>query len=212
MASFSDKMKDFSETANGRIVMVAVPVAVLAIVLVLVALSFLRSGGSSEIEQTTVKDTKTAPAPAKDSSTTAAEEPAEEIETHEATETTEAYVNEDFEIYETRDPFKEVDASATADMGSILGVSDPGSNPGTSTVSATGTVAPAPALSLDSIEQDDAGALYANTSYGSTAYIVREGERVGETSFQLSVLTADDATFLYGDDTLVLTVGQSVTK
>lgn len=214
MASLSEQLKDFRETPTGRVAIVAVPVVILALIIAFIAMSVL-SGGSTDVETTAV-ETTASPANEPESSSEAAvdvsaaadsgDETTEMTTIPETTDTT-GYINESLDIYETRDPFRPVDASETLTGLPITPFNgDPigGGDQGGTTVTEV--------LTLESIEEDADGTLYANVTYGSSPYLVTVGDRVGSSPYQVSAVTADSATFLYGDDQVVLTVGGSVDK
>ncbi len=169
MASFNEQIKDFAETPAGRVAIVAVPVVILALVIAFVALTMLRGGDTPEVETTALETTDTAAggktddgapdASAETTDTLASDEATDTIDISETTETT-TFVNENFEIYETRDPFRPIDASETVSGLDILPIDNGGTpDPGTGTTEL---------LTLKSIEEDMDGTGYANGTYGSS--------------------------------------------
>jgi hypothetical protein len=193
LASLDEKIKAYGQTPGGKAVMIAVPVAILAAVLLFAVLTLLQSG-EEPIEVTTPGE----------GAPPAAESPAP-TETPKASRgETQPAINQDYEVYETRDPFKPAESTASASPEARRTNSSP--------------VAPAPGsqpqtqvLSLQSTEDQD-GVWYANVKLGSATHTVRAGDRVGDSSFQVVAVSSDSATFLYGDDRLTLTVGQEVNK
>ncbi|MDP1809057.1 MAG: hypothetical protein Q8L35_05930 [Actinomycetota bacterium] len=201
MASFNDRIKEYGSTPTGKIVVIAAPVAVLVLIVAVVALTMLGSG-SSDVQQ--AGDLK--PLGSTAASGTDAAAPAEST-SPQTLETSEPPVNQDYEVFETRDPFKRPDATETQ--------SSPVTASPTS-ASATGTATPAAGqqssvLSLKSVSSQN-GVLYANVDYGANSYVVRAGERVGASPYQITSVSSENATFLYGDDSLTLRVGEDVQK
>ncbi len=209
MASFNEQIKDFAETPTGRVAIVAVPAVVLALVIAFVALTMLRGGDTQDtpdVETTAVETT------APDTASDGAAQTTDTITSNEATETTDisettettTYINENLEIYETRDPFRPFDASETVSGLDILPIdSSETPDPGTGTTEL---------LTLKSIEEDMDGTSYANVTYGSSPYLVTDGDRVGSSPYQVVSVGTDSATFLFGDDQVVLSIGESVDK
>ncbi len=213
MASFNEQIKDFAETPTGRVVIVAVPVVVLALVIAFVAFTMLRGGETPQVETTAVETTDAAvgektddgigDGAAQTTDTIASDDATETIDISETTETT-TYVNKNLEIYETRDPFRPIDASETVSGLEILPIdSGQTSDPGTGTTEL---------LTLKSIEEDMDGTRYANVTYGSSPYLVTDGDRVGSSPYEVVSVGTDSATFLFGDDQVVLSIGESVDK
>lgn len=200
MASFSDKVKEYSATPSGKIVVIAVPVAVLVLIVAVVALTVLGSGGPAVDESGGVK-----PVDSTGTVSRGATETPESTLTP-AVETTEPPINQDYEVYETRDPFKRADATATPSSTSVAA----GSN-SSNTGSAPSGSQQSNVLALKSVTTQN-GVLYANVEYGTNSYVVRSGERVGDSPYQITSVSSDSATFLYGDDTLTLRVGEEVQK
>ena len=206
MASFNEQIKDFAETPTGRVAIVAVPVVVLALVIAFVAFTMLRGGDTPDVETTAVETT------APDTSGDGAAQTTDTITSDEATETTDisettettTYINKNLEIYETRDPFRPFDASETVSGLDILPIdSSETPDPGTGTTEL---------LTLKSIEEDMDGTSYANVTYGSSPYLVAAGDRVGSSPYEVVSVGTDSATFFFGDDQVVLSIGESVDK
>lgn len=181
---------------------IAVPVAVLILLVAVVVFSVLNSGGSDAGQAGDLKPVKAPVTSGASETTSAVESPPAATESTASQATTET-VNENYEVYETRDPFikPEFLTAPTA------------SGPSATTVSATSTPVSGQTevLALKSITSQG-GVLYANVDYGADSYVVRAGERVGTSSYQVISISSDSATFLYGDDTLTLNVGDDVQK
>lgn len=211
MASFNEQIKDFAETPTGRVAIVAVPVVVLALVIAFVAFTMLSGGGTPEVGTTAVETTDTAvggktddgAGAAQTTDTIASSDATETIDISETTETT-TFVNENLETYETRDPFRPVDASET-----VSGLEIPLMDNSDTSDPDTGTTE---LLTLKSIEEDMDGTGYANVTYGSSPYLVTVGDRVGSSPYEVVSVGIDSATFLFGDDQVVLSIGESVDK
>jgi hypothetical protein len=209
MAPLNDRIKEFSQTGTGRIVVVAVPGLILAAIIAVIALTMLGGGEAPEVEtaaRTGAADT--ARATTETAGDEAAETPADTPAAEATTETVEAtgYINKNYEVYETRDPFEPVDASST-----ISGIPLPAGSSSSSNTPAPAGVTPQ-ILALKGIEEDADGVLYANVTYGSSPYLVKAGQRVGSSSYQVTSIDRESATFLFGDDNLVLRVGESAGK
>jgi len=201
MASFSDKIKEYSATSSGKIVVVAVPVLVLLLIVAVVGLTVLKSGGPDAEPDADMKLVESTATPAPEATATT------EATSTITSETAEPPINLDYEVYETRDPFKQPDASAMP--SSTTTAASTGSSNSTSSTAASG--AQSNVLALTSVTTQN-GVLYANVEYGDDPYVVRAGERVGDSSYKITSVSSDGATFLYGDDTLSLSVGEEVQK
>lgn len=201
MASLSDQIKEYSATPTGKIVVIAAPVAILVLIVAVVVLTMLGSGETDGQQAGNWK-------PLESTSTAGTEATATtESTSAQSRESSEPPVNQNYEVYETRDPFKQPDLpAAPASTGGAA----------TSSSSATGTAAAAAGaqssvLALKSVSNEN-GVLYANVDYGTNSYVVRSGERVGASPYQITSVSSAGATFLYGDDTLSLRVGEDVQK
>ena len=200
MASLNERIKEYSSTPTGKIVVIAAPIAVLVLIVAVVALTVLGSSGSGSQQAGDVQ-------PLKSTATTGAGTPTSETPSAQSLESSDPPVNLDYEVYETRDPFKRPDATETQSAALT--------HPATS-ANATGTATP-PTGQQSSIlflkgVNSESGALYASVGYGPDSYVVRAGERVGSSPYQITSVSTDSATFLYGDDSLSLQVGEDVQK
>ncbi|MEW6188681.1 MAG: hypothetical protein AB1466_01005 [Actinomycetota bacterium] len=100
---------------------------------------------------------------------------------------------ESFEVYESKDPFKPLITKVT-------------------TPTVTGTTETTPkVLALEDIYTED-GTKYASIKYGSTIYKVKEGDRINDSPYQVLSIGADSVTLLYGDDKIVLKLGEEIYK
>jgi len=200
--SLSDRIKEYSATPSGKIVVVAVPVAVLVLIVAVVVVTVLGSGGTQGDQAGDWKQAETS----QTAGTTETTSPASPSAT---SETVEPPINQDYEVYETRDPFKQPDTTPTPSSTSGTGTST------SSTSSSSATPAAATSgtqvLALQSVSNQN-GVLYANVQYGSQTYLVKAGDRVGTSPYQVTSVSTENATFLYGDDSLTLAVGQDVQK
>jgi len=212
MASFSEQIQEFTRTAAGKVLVVAVPTVLLGIVITFGALTYLRGGASSEVEtvsesakqdgRETDGDTQTNENDGPDKSETAESSgTVEAIESGETTESTETFINEDYEVYDTRDPFLPSDSTLTMNL-SVVPI-DP-LDPATPETSET--------LSLEAIEANAGGTLFATVEHDGKTHIVQEGDRVGDSAYKVIAISDDSATFLFGDDTIVLKVGEATGK
>lgn len=201
MASLNDRIKEYSSTPTGKIVVIAAPIAVLVLIVAVVALTVLGSGNPDVQQAGDLKPVGSTAVSGTDATATA------ESTASQTPEAGEPPVNQDYEVYETRDPFKRPDATATQ--------SSTGAAP-TGSASATGTATPiasgqSSVLSLESVSSEN-GVLFAHIDYGASSYVVRAGERVGDSPYQITSVSSENATFLYGDDSLTLRVGEDVQK
>ncbi len=84
------------------------------------------------------------------------------------------------------------------------------------TVTPTGdsptAVTPTETLYLSGIVSFQDGHLEADLEYESVAYMLREGDRIPNTPWQVLSIGSDTVVMLYGDTQVTLTAGQSVSK
>lgn len=200
MASINERIKEYGSTPTGKIMMIAAPAAVLALIVAVIALTVLGSGGSDGQQTGDAQPVKAAATGISTTSTpetTAAQPP----------EAGDPPVNLDYEVYETRDPFRQPDTTATQ-TAAVAPSATPAANGGTAIPAAEQQSS---VLFLKSVNSEN-GVLYAGVDYGATSYVVRAGERVGSSPYQITSISTDSATFLYGDDSVVLRVGEDVQK
>ncbi len=197
MATDSEPIKKESANPTKKIIMIAVPVVVLLLVIAVVLSLTLGSSVTDEVKPETWKVKKAASSPEQEEEISADPEA--------SADSTEPPINADYEVYETRDPFKP--ATSTGPVSTKL---PPQADSGTPTT-ATVTASEKPTLHLTGTT-DENGVLFANVQYGTSTYAVSSGERVGESPFRVTSVTQDSVSFLYGDDTLTLQVGEEVVK
>lgn len=201
MASINERIKEYGSTPTGKIMMIAAPVAVLVLIVAVIALTVLGSGGSDGQQAAgdaqPLKSAATGISTTSTPETTAAQPP----------EAGDPPVNLDYEVYETRDPFRQPDTTATQ-TAAVAPSATPAGNTSTATPAA---VQQSSVLFLKTVNSEN-GVLYASVDYGATSYVVRAGERVGSSPYQITSISTDSATFLYGDDSVVLRVGEDVQK
>jgi hypothetical protein len=191
LPSLDEKIKEYGQKPGGKAVLVAVPVIILV---GLLAFAFLTLVKSNEPPSEVTKVTESAPPASQESPATKTDDDGDQGEPP---------INQDYEVYETRDPFKPADTGESSPEARRT--TGPSTNP---------RVDPQPTaqvLSLQSTEDQD-GVWYANVKLGSATHTVRAGDRVGDSSFQVVSVSSENATFLYGDDRLTLAVGQEVNK
>lgn len=207
-----DKIRDFLETGKGK----AAVVGVAAILLIAIgsAAYLMLAGGSSKDVQPTGPVAKQ-PASKAGSVATGTPEPME------PPVAVDSYAQEQF-----RDPFKPIEETTA---GVVPGypnpvqpvapgqagapVNPPSSPPEGPPESPPAPPAPArpPSLKLISIYVSD-GARVALMSYGDTQYRVKVGDRIDGSSYQVVEIEDGTVTLLFGDDRIVLSVGESITK
>ncbi len=204
-AGFIQKLNDFSKTPTGKVVLILVVIFVLLFFCLFVFLMYnlakvLLAPKKIEVKEEKAEE-KAVPKPK--------EEAKKEVEKEEEKVEEEKPIDvKTFEVYEYRNPFKptveltieeeEVEATGTA----------------TGTTTATGvtetTGGPVP-LSLEDIYSEN-GTTYANVVYGGTSYQVTTGERINDSPYQVQAIGTDSITLLYGDDTIVLRLGETILK
>ncbi len=195
----TDSKQIEKERANPtkKIIMIAVPVVALLLVLAVV-LSLTLASSVTEVAKEEVWKVKKA--------ASELEQPEEtSVDPDASLDTTEPPINDHYEVYETRDPFRPANETGPASTN----VASQG-NTGTATTS-TVSASEKPALVLTGTTEEN-GILFANVQYGTSTFAVSSGERVGESPFQVASVSQENVTFLYGDDTLSLAVGEEIVK
>lgn len=202
MAESTEKIEEQSPNKTKKILLIVVPVVALLFVIAVV-LALVLSSSLTKTAKKLEKDTRAAVSEIS-SDTVAQPSLSEEI----ADDTTETPLNADYEVYETRDPFRPSNSTSTPAPSTtkIVPLSS-----GDSSTSPTAEASEEQVLSLTGINNEN-GTLFASVEYDSSPYTVRSGERVGESSFQVTAISGDSASFLYGDDTVTLQVGEDITK
>lgn len=195
-ASLTDRLTEFVSSPNGKAITVGI-----IIILALIAFYMIYAFSAPTTPETSlpqrISDAKTD----KTKSNLTDEEKAE---------------MERFEVYQGKDPFEpliDMQAETTTDTvvdgeGTVVdGVTD-----------GTGeTVTPSPVTEpvaqqislLDIFYEQDI--LYANIQVNETTYKVKEGDLFAD-NYKVISLAPSSATILYGDDSLVLNLGESITK
>jgi len=203
------QVKSFFQTKQGRMVSVGAATGILVVTLIIIFTTILKGGGS-EHKVKVVDNTKAKPAAATNNQSanlsSSATTPTDSSSSGEDID-----LNSNFEVYQTRDPFKPINKATTASVS--LPVSSP-----TPTTNASGTAnsttTPAPAklpLLLESITSRD-GINFAVIKYGTASYELKSGDQVGSSPYQVQQVGNDNVTLLYGDDQFTLNVGQEVYK
>lgn len=202
MAESTEKIEEQSPNKTKKILLIVVPVVALLFVIAVV-LALVLSSSLTKTAKKLEKDTRAAVSEIS-SDTVAQPSLSEEI----ADDATETPLNADYEVYETRDPFRPSNSTSTPAPSTtkIVPLSS-----GDSSTSPTAEASEEQVLSLSGINNEN-GTLFASVEYDSSPYTVRSGERVGESSFQVTAISGDSASFLYGDDTVTLQVGEDITK
>ncbi len=204
-----DKVKNFSQTKQGRIVSIATAIGILAIILIIILTSILK-GGNSQSTVKAIDNSQPKKVVAKSNNIAA------KTETSSTSDINDGINNEDlnsnFEVYQTRDPFKPAIKEATA---TVTATPPPGLPPAVNTsgtVNSTTTPAPAKkSLLLKNIVNRD-GINFAVINYDGTDYELKTGDQVGSSPYQVQQIGSDNVTLLYGDDQFTLNVGQEVYK
>jgi hypothetical protein len=121
-----------------------------------------------------------------------------------------------FEVFtENRDPFKPlvvpVEAGAAAGGGAAATV--PGEETTTTTSATTETIQPGEnVLYLADIETDDADVRHAIVYWDNERFDVIEGDQIGTSPWKVISIGTSSATFLFGDETVTLRVGEQLGK
>lgn len=196
----TDSKQIEKERANPtkKIIMIAVPVVALLLVLAVV-LSLTLASSVTEVAKEEVWKVKKAASELEQSEEETSVDPDASLDS------TEPPINDHYEVYETRDPFRPANETGPASTN----VASQG-NTGTATTS-TVSASEKPALVLTGTTEEN-GILFANVQYGTSTFAVSSGERVGESPFQVASVSQENVTFLYGDDTLSLAVGEEIVK
>lgn len=204
-----DKAKSFFQTKQGRMVSIGIATGILLVILVIIFTSILKVGGSDR-KVKVVDNTKAQPAAAKNNQSAAANTE-KSTASDSSSDSEDQDLNGNFEVFQTRDPFKPLVAASTASVALPIINPSPTTN-ASGTVSSTTTPAPAklPLLLKNIVTRD--GIDFAVISYGGTSYELKAGDQVGSSPYQVQQVGSDNVTLLYGDDQFTLNVGQEVYK
>jgi len=184
----------FFSTSKGRLVVIVAALAALAVIAgVALALVFFVFGDSApEVEVRVTGSTE--------STATAGGEPTAQAE---ATPAPEVSNSEVFTFRDIFEPLLKPLPEASSDTTLTPDASEP-------TTDTANTYTPG-TLFLQNIVSEN-GELLAVLIYDGTTYTLGEGERVGDSPWQVLEVRSDSVVMLYGDTQVVLTVGQGVTK
>lgn len=181
MAKLIDNIKGFLSTKQGKTIVIASAAGVVLLIVLIAVAVFAIYGGSS---QTGITQTF-APSPAGTTSSPAAG----------GTETTTAVqgpiINQFYEVYEYKDPFKPLLTTQEATTGAQ----------DASTVDKN--------MVLD-ITTDQNGIKYASVRYNGQTYDVRVGDILDRSAYKVLVIDADRVVFLYGDNQIEVGVGEEL--
>jgi hypothetical protein len=189
------KFKDFIASKSGRIIIITT-----LSLLVLLAVTFvvLRS-----ISVKSEANFKIKPLPAakvtQDTTTFSETTPTPDGETTgtpllESSET----ITDSYQLYEFKDPFRPLEVSESTSSASSTG--------GESQDTSSGEI-----LELKEIYQQE-GKYYARIQYGSVEYIVTKDDQIGSSPYKVVEITDSNVTLLYGDDQVVLSIGEQIIK
>ncbi len=184
----------FFATSKGRLVVIVGALAALAVIAgVAVALVFFVFGDSEpEVEVRVTGSTESTATTGGEPTAEAAATPAPEVPNSEV-----------FTFRDIFEPLLKPIPEASGDSTVTPGTSVP-------TTDTANTYTPG-TLFLQNIVSEN-GELLAVLIYDGTTYTLGEGERVGDSPWQVLEVRADSVVMLYGDTQVVLTVGQGVTK
>jgi hypothetical protein len=189
------KFKDFIASKLGRIIIVT---TLSLLVLLAVILVILRS-----ISVKSEADFKVKPLPAakvtKDATVSSETTPTPDGETTgtpllESSET----ITDSYQLYEFKDPFRPLEASESTSSASTTGSESQSTSSGE-------------ILELKEIFQQE-GSYYARIQYGSIEYIVTKDDQIGNSPYKVIEITSSNVTLLYGDDQIVLSIGEQIIK
>lgn len=197
------KFDEFVKTKNGKVLMAALAFVVVMAIAGGMYMATSRNSGAPVSGKPITAGAAAATQVAQ------AQLPSEPPEPMEPPVAVDAYTQEQF-----RDPFKPIETSAT--VGPVPGYSNVPAEHGipvslqqsggsTTQSQAEGT------LQLVSIQSTD-GSKQAIVAYGGTNYTVGVGDRIGSSSYQIAEIGDTSVTVLFGDDRIVLSLGDSVTK
>ena len=216
MKDFLEKMKEFIKTPLGKLALVGVVLLILLFLAAfLVGIFFLFSSlrttskEASKVPVEIKKTSETATASAKKSTSetdTAKDEKPEELTS--------------FEVYEYKDPFEPLiteESTGTPGSGDTTPTT-PTTTPGdegdegeeSSTGSGEETTGPQ-VLEVQDIYTEN-GTKYSSVKYGSSVHKVKEGDRVNESPYEVLTIGTDSVVFLYGDQRVQVSIGESILK
>lgn len=185
------KVKGFMGTPKGKGLALGLLLILIALVALLVmTFAFPKSDVQPVSPVPKPAGTNPNPAPA-----------AQSQSTDTATSDTET-VPKDADLTNFRDPFKPL---------AILASSTDNSGSQESTSTSTSISSAIESLSLVSITEQN-GEKYATFNYKGTTYMVKEGERIADSEFQVIDIGEGSVTLLYGDSLLTLQVGDEIIK
>lgn len=199
MASIQEQFKELQKTTVGKVIIIAVPLVVLAIIFFVVFTLILSNAPE------TSSSVSSAPSPTSASTTTTQET----TTTEPGTEKQEPEFSENLDVFQPRDPFQ----SPIEETATTVTVSSGASGESTSSTStATGSAqSTAKLLTLEST-YDKEGTMYAKMKYGDASYEVKAGDQIDASPYKVLRVDSNSVTLLYGDDQLILNVGQEVYK
>lgn len=216
MKDFLEKMKEFIKTPLGKLALVGIVLLILLFLAAfLVGIFFLFNSLA-----TTSKETSKVPVEIKktsETSTASAEKGTSETDM--AKDEEPAELSSIFEVYEYKDPFEPL---ITEDSTGTTGSDD--TTPSTTTTpddegdegeeSSTGsgeeTTGPQ-VLEVQDIYTEN-GTKYSSVKYGSSVHKVKEGDRVDESPYEVLTIGTDSVVFLYGDQRVQVSIGESILK
>jgi len=186
-------IKGFMGTSKGKGLALGLLLVVVALVGLLV-MTFAFPKPDAQPLKPVAKPAGTNPAPAPT---------AQNQSTDTATSDTET-VPKDVDLTNFRDPFKPLAILASS-------TNSTSSQENTSTSTGTNIASAIESLSLVSITEQN-GEPYATFNYKGTTYMVKEGERIADSEFQVIDIGEGSVTLLYGDSLLTLQVGDEIIK
>jgi hypothetical protein len=188
-----NNLKDFIESKSGKIIIVAI-----LSLLILLALAFVIVRSISPKKEADFKVTPISTAKAAGGIT-----PPETTQGVETTETplleSSETITDSYQLYEFKDPFRPLEAGESTSSAS------------TTSSESQGTASSGEILELKEIYQQE-GEYYARIQYGSVEYIVTKDDQIGSSPYKVVEITDSNVTLLYGDDRLVLSIGEQIIK
>lgn len=217
----SSKIREYLQTKRGKVVVIVFAVILLLFIAAMVTLLLiLWRQMPPEPERPKSKTTQTKSTEKTETEKTAEKSKEEPAPKEEAVAPEPA--PEEFEPYGYKDPFvplidlgSGIVGSGGGSGGSAATATSTTSSTSSTTTTTTSTNGTVNTLSLSMSLLDifaDNGARTAALKYGDALYRVQEGERVDDSAYKVLSIGADSVTLLYGDDRVVLKIGEQITR
>lgn len=183
-ATVSTEKKSFLATGSGKAVVIVVALGALAVIAGVVVALVLFVFGKSAVEDMDITITPSTPTTTETPTSTQEAGPAEAVTNS--------------EVFTFRDIFEPL----------IVEVVEPTTS---TTPTDTANTSVAGTLTLVRVDVQD-GAYVAVLTLDGVTYSLRDGERVGDSPWQVVTVREDSVVMIYGETQVVLSIGQSRTK